>query len=412
MLKTLTPQEFAQHPASKQPGASYQSYLRFVAKRRAAKLGAVQADPLAPIAEPVLREQTSSAVHAQIDPILKDIMAGTDRAAAGVESLTNTHAARLAPFEGAAKERYGRAAEGTAAVADALAGRLEGRGAEEAGGLKAKLAAIGAPDRLTQEVAGGAQQFAHGAANAGFGVDSAALDEIIGHGATAEDFAGSLPGIARIAGVRAIGDVRREGQKQLGDVRGKIPGLVSELMDSARNREVNKGIAKLGLQESTAKLAADQQAGAAQAASEAAKEADRSAQAWARIQQAGQRLVLQDSKTTFEQGVKNSKLALDEKQYKLAMQKEARLAKGVGKNGFTPAQKQNLAQIALDTAGDDLAGGTDSKGKAFPPRKPVETLRDLIAAGIPFSIAIRAIQRYGKDPNAPPEWKATLGWTK
>lgn len=261
-LVTLTPQQFAAHPASRKPGATYQSYLRFVAKRRGAKLATAAADSLAPTPEPVLRQQTTEAVRAQIDPIIREITGSTDRAAKGVESLTDTYAARLVPFEGAAKERYGRAAEATAGVATALADRLAGRGAEEGASLKQKLAQIGAPDRLTQEVAGGAQAFATGVANAGFGVDSAALDEIIGHGVTAEDFAGSLPGIARIAGVRAVGDVQRQGQKQIGEVRGKIPGLVAELMESARDREVNKGIARLGLQKTKVKTAADQAAAA------------------------------------------------------------------------------------------------------------------------------------------------------
>lgn len=266
-LVTLTPQQFAAHPASKKPGATYESYLRFVAKRRGAKLASAATDPLAPTPEPVLRQQTTEAVRAQIDPIIREITGSTDRAARGVESLTDTYASRLAPFEDAAKERYGRAAEATAGVAEALANRLQGRGAEEGAGLRQKLAQIGAPDRLTQEVAGGAQGFAAGAANAGFGIDSAALDEIIGHGATAEDFAGSLPGIARIAGVRAVGDVRRQGQQQIGEVRGKIPGLVGELMEGARDREVNKAIARLGLEETKVKTAADQ----AQAAYEATK---------------------------------------------------------------------------------------------------------------------------------------------
>jgi hypothetical protein len=70
--------------------------------------------------------------------------------------------------------------------------------------------------------------------------------------------------------------------------------------------------------------------------------------------------------------------------------------------GFTAAKKQELSQIAFETAADDFDTGT----------KPVETLRDLIAAGVPFSIAIRAIQRYGKDPAADAYWAATLGWKK
>lgn len=254
-LKTLTHGEFNQTQAARN-GGTYTGYLSYVAKHRAAKLAGQQQDPLAPTPDAQLQAQASSAVHAQVDPILKEILGSTNRAAAGIESATATHASRLEPFAGAARERYGRAAQETAGVAQTFADRLAGKGTEAAGSLRTTLEGINAPDRLTQELAGGVDSFGKGASNAGFGIDSAALDEIIARGATAEDYAGSLPGIARIAGVRSIGDVRAEGQKQIGEVRGKVPGLIADLMNSGRDREVNKAIAKLGLQETQAKLAA------------------------------------------------------------------------------------------------------------------------------------------------------------
>lgn len=401
---TLTPQQFAQHPAARKPGASYQGYLRFVANRRGAALAGASADPLAPTPEPVLRQQTTEAVRAQIDPILKNIMGDTSRAAQGIELATQTSARRLEPFAGAAKERFARAAEATAGVSQALADRLAGKGTEAGQGLREKLAAINAPARLTQEVAGGTEQFATDAANAGFGIDSAALDEIISRGAGAEDFAAALPGIANIAGIRSIGDVKAAGQQSLADVRGKVPGLIANLMDSARSREVQKGIAKLGLQETQVRTAAAAKADAAGAQAAAVAAADKSAQAWARIQQAGERIKLQGSKTSFEEGIKNSKLALDQKQYQLALRKEARLAKAPGKKtgGFTPAQQQNMTAVAFDTATAAFA----DKGK------PVDVLRLLIGKGIPFSIAVKAIQRVAKTDGADNYWKATNGWTK
>ena len=246
----LSRAEFARTPAGQKPGATYEGYTSWVTNTRARRAAAraIPADPLAPTPEPMLRQQTSQAVHAQIDPILNEIMRSTDNAAAGVERATETHAARLAPFADAAKERFGRAAQGIAGVGEALAARLAGRGVEEAGGLKAKLAAIDAPGALVNELAGATAGFASGAANAGFASDSAALEELLSRKAGAEDFAGSLPGIARVAGVRSVGDVRAEGQRQVGEVRGKIPGLLENLMEGARDRELNKAIARTGLQ--------------------------------------------------------------------------------------------------------------------------------------------------------------------
>lgn len=269
--RTLTRSQFEQHPVAKRPGSSYENYLRFVARRRASALAAPAADPLAPTPEPVLRQQTTEAVRAQIDPILKEIMGDTNRAASGIELATQTHARRLEPFAGAARERFGRAAEATAGVAESLANRLAGKGAEAGQGLRAKLAAVNAPDRLTAEVAGGTEKFGRDASTAGFGIDSAALEEIISRGAGAEDFAAAMPGIANIAGVRSIGDVRSAGQRSVADVRGKIPGMVGNLMESARDREVQKGIAKLGLQETQIRTDAEAKADAAAASAAASK---------------------------------------------------------------------------------------------------------------------------------------------
>lgn len=257
--KTLTRAEFMRHPASKKPGASYEGYLRFVAKRRGARLAAAAADPLAPTPEPVIRQQTTQAVRAQIDPIIANIMRDTDRAASGINLATGTHIRALEPYDEATRERFDRAEEATAGVADALHSRLTGSGAAAAGGLREKLAAINAGTSIENELAGGVETFAKGAANAGFGIDSAALEELISRGVGAEDFAAALPGIARIAGQRAVGDVRATGQRSIAEVRGKVPGLVSELLEGARDREVNKAIAKLGLQKTQAEIAADQQ---------------------------------------------------------------------------------------------------------------------------------------------------------
>lgn len=433
--RLLTRSEFLQTPAAKKPGASYENYARFVARRRAARQSAAAApeDPtVAATPDNVLRARNAEAVRARIDPELKSILADTDRAASGIELATSTHARRLEPFAGAARERFGRAAEATAGVSQALADRLAGKGAEAGAGLREKLAAINAPDRLTQEVAGGTERFGTGAANAGFGIDSATLDEIISRGAGAEDFAASLPGIAGIAGVRSIGDVRAAGQRSVGEVRKQVPALLAELMNSDRNRELEKAnirtAREIGLQKTEAEKAAAVVAGQ--------KEADKSAQAWARIQQAGERLKMQAGNISFNQAVKASEASLSQKQYELAVKAEERLSK-TGKAGFTPAKKQEMAQDAVATASDAFKGAVyDDKGKVKgydgkEAGRPDEVLRLLLAQGIPISIAIRAIQHFArsKDPShlkgvtALDEkrgiqvpmwalWQATLGWTK
>lgn len=122
----------------------------------------------------------------------------------------------------------------------------------------------------------------------------------------------------------------------------------------------------------------------------------------ARIQNDRDRIQLSRAKQGLDQLAKQAKLALDQDKFELALKREARMAKAPKKGGFTAKQKQDLAAIAFDTSADDFDAGT----------APVETLRDLIAAGVPFSIAIKAIQRQGRKADASANWKATLGWTK
>lgn len=132
----------------------------------------------------------------------------------------------------------------------------------------------------------------------------------------------------------------------------------------------------------------------------------------------------------FSQALSRAKLDLDQEQFDLALKREERLSKPKAKGGFTAKQRQDLSQTAVDTARDDFLGYEDEDGNKFDPRPPVETLRDLIASGVPFSIAIKAIQRFarGKKPaelkgvtftdekgvERPlwDAWRATLKWTK
>lgn len=413
----LSRDEFARTPAGQKPGASYQGYTSWVtntrAKRAAARLAAAP-DALAATPENVLGQQASQNVRAQIDPLIKEIMASTGRQAAQVGGLTETYASRLAPFEQAAKDRYATAAAGSAGVAQSLADRMSGAGASEGESLAAKLRAINAPGALVSEIAGGATDFGRGAGDAGYSTDASALQELISAGATARDYAGSLPGLARLEGQRAEGQVRGEGQRQIGDIRAKVPGLISNLMESGRDREVSKAIALRGLQEKAAGTVAEAKADRLKAEADAAADADKAAQSWTRIQQAGQRLKLQAGNASFNQGVSAAKLNLSQKQYGLALKRELRMSKGKAKGGFTPMQLTTMQATAYDSASEAFQGFyLDKDGVKVPLQKtPTELLGDLIGSGMPLSVALAAIRQVGSRLNAPFAWKLAASWAK
>jgi hypothetical protein len=93
-----------------------------------------------------------------------------------------------------------------------------------------------------------------------------------------------------------------------------------------------------------------------------------------------------------------------------AMELEAKKKSG----GFTRQKLNDLAGRAYESAQDAFEGGyIDEDGKRVVVNKrPIEVLHDLLAQDVPFSVAIKAIQRFGRKPGAGPRWRATLKWTK
>jgi hypothetical protein len=473
----LTREQWAQNPASRKPGATYEGMVSWVTKtraRRAAARLAAAPDALAPTPESaitavpaayqptppaavpaayqptpdnVLGEQVSQNVHSQLDPLIAEIMRSTAQQAGQIGGLTDTYAARLAPFEGAAKERYATAAAGSAGVAQSLADRMSGAGTDAGAGLRAKLEAINAPGALVENIAGGAADFGRNAGNAGYSTDASALQELIAAGATAQNYAGALPGLARLEGQQQVGRAQGEGQRQIGEVRSRIPGMTADLLagaratelqkaglaadfvsgnrdtelkkaelaagltESARNREVTKATVRtsreIGLQKSEAdRLKAEADAKAA---------ADKSAQSWQKIQQTGDRLKLQAGNASFNQGIAAARVNLSQDQYGLALQREARLAKGKGKGGFTAAQLVDMQATAYDTALSAFQGSyRDKNGNqvTIDRKSATEVLNDLLGHGTPLSIALKAVKRLGSRPDAPPDWQVATGWIK
>lgn len=92
-----------------------------------------------------------------------------------------------------------------------------------------------------------------------------------------------------------------------------------------------------------------------------------------------------------------------------------------GPGGFSQATVKDWMATSGKSARDAFYGIKNPKYAADPdhqpkwlmtPQRPSKVLSDLIAMGIPFQIAIKSIQAYGRQKNAGPGWKATLNWTK
>lgn len=434
--KTLTRGQFAKTKAAKKPKASYGKYLAYLLHNRPARVEATQArvaaanDPLSPLTDQQIRSRATTDVHSQVDPIVADIrrqIGAQTRAGMGaIGGYTNQLAGQLGAYQGSAANIYGQAQASQAGSDAALSGMLSGQGDELARALASKLGAAGMGQPVIDKTTGEVKATGAGSAGALYGTGSASLSALISQGASAQDYAAKLPGIARLGGLQQAGNLQLSANKnmadQIGAVTSQVPGAVTSAITKYRGDELDKALARQANETKQTEAILGAQAAAAKARAQAAVAADKSAQGWAKIKQAGDRLTLQGSNTSFNQTVKAAGLALDQKQYKLALAREARLKRTAAtkgaKGGFTAKQKQDMVETSYDTAKHRFLGevidnngyitGIDPSEK----RSPRETLELLIGHGIPFSIAIKAIQRFGKRPDAPPEWKATLGWTK
>ena len=232
-----------------------------------------------------------------------------------------------------------------------------------------------------------------------------------------------LPGTARLVGQQQSGAIGADSAEKLRQLdmllrqeKAKRPALVREALSDIRKTrfEQQQAEREFALKERAAQVneaAIRSQIGdrefdnllnAKKASDAQANARDRLDLELARIKNERARIGLQQKKLRFDQGLAAAKLELDEKDYELAAKKELRLGKSPKKGGFTAKQRQGMAETAVASARDAVELGM----------KPVDVLRDLIASGVPFSIAIKAIQRFGRSAGADNFWKATLGWTK
>lgn len=208
-------------------------------------------DPYAPLSEDEIGRRVRERVQASTDPILQEINrsinAQTQRGAASIRGFTESQARELAGAQGVAAGIYERGGARLGAVNTALADRLGGQGAQVAGDLSARTAAINAPTATTQ-AATGLAAMGTGAANAGFASGSADISAMAVRGAEEENLAAQYPTLARMVGAQGIKALERDALAQIadrtGEVTSQIPGAISEMEEDYRDEELAKATAR------------------------------------------------------------------------------------------------------------------------------------------------------------------------
>jgi hypothetical protein len=222
-------------------------------------------DPLAPLTDAQLSARASADVHAQLDPILKQISDAINaRSASGQSAIRGTTSALGSLFSQAAPATaaaFSEARGAQSAADNALADRLAGFGKNLAGEQNQQLASINAP-AATGEMTGQTAQTGTGASNANFARGSAELGALTSHGANALAYDAKLPGIAGLTGLQNSRNLEAQLAHELADQTGKVqaeaPGLIQSILQHLRDNETQKAVYRQSGLLNDKKLAADQ----------------------------------------------------------------------------------------------------------------------------------------------------------
>lgn len=230
-------------------------------------------DPLLPTRRSVRVQQSRQAAMAQINPLARELERSLSaRAAAASRNITGVTGALTEQLRGYGQrvgDIYGQAEQRLGQIGQATTAQVAQAGQAQQEALAERLRLGGQSPALAQQFGALGQ----GAAATAQAASAGALGQLIQQGAASRAFAESLPGLAQLGGLQGIREVQARKQQQLaegiGELRSRIPGLVSGLVRESEDREVNKAIALRGYGLDVAKLEAEARSDAAAAAARA-----------------------------------------------------------------------------------------------------------------------------------------------
>lgn len=254
MAKTLTRQQFL----TERPDGDYAAYRRFLARWRPVRVRqrlareAALSDPLRPLSDSEIQRRARGdimpGVDRTVDEINRSITARSRAGAGAIRGYTDWLMQALVPFQQSAQAISARSQQSQAAASEALRAALSGEGQGLSDALAGKLAAINAPDAQVRDVAGGAARTGAASGATQFALGSADVERLIGEGAANEEWAAKMPLVAGLQGGQsqrllelALG---REAADRVGDVRSRVPGLVSDTVRDYRDLELRKSDAR------------------------------------------------------------------------------------------------------------------------------------------------------------------------
>lgn len=225
----VSPQQFAAQQTAKSQSTLNQ-YLNYLGTN----MGRVP-----PINYAAIGKQANSELEGMVSPLLQgynqQLTAGTQ----AINQYTGQLATQLGNIGTQIGGIYNQAEQQQSALDTAIQAELAGNGGQQAAALQTALQNAG------QSTAPAAQEAASatGIAGAQYAEGSASLASLLGQGAAAQAYGATLPGIARLSGLQALGSLQGSigtaEQKAIDTAEGKYPTLVNQLTNQALGAQKN-----------------------------------------------------------------------------------------------------------------------------------------------------------------------------
>jgi len=241
---------------------TYQRYKRYATKQAAAGAARRNApiDPFAPMSEAQIanmaRQQVSAAFQPQIANIDKSFETARKNSAGWIGGLTAGLQDRLKPLGDEIRDIYAAARTQQGGIDAGLVGAANQQSAQTTGGVENQLNAAGIPSAA----AGNLPALAAGGGGMLQALGASTASRLNAQGAAAETYGRTWPNIATLAGTQtarmANSEITQGKNKALGDLQALIPGQTADFLQTLRDNELSKAVARKGFEVDEKKLTA------------------------------------------------------------------------------------------------------------------------------------------------------------
>ncbi len=399
-------------------------------------------------------KQVAPVIAGSAAALIEALLGRSTRAVNEVNTRSSAIADALGQYQGKAAGYYDEARRGAQGVGDAVAAAIRGTGQALQGDVAGKLSGISAPGQALDTFAGGQARTGETAAAAASGLSSAELERLKGFGDAGSTMMGALPRIAALAG-----DTQRRGilnqatgelTDKLAELYGKEPGMILDAMaaeskakaDAAKQASLDAyrrgqlAASRGRLAESkryhdlSAKLASGRltvaqynaetsriNAGTSQARLDAtvAQNAQRNAQAWARVALGDRNAATSASRNQLawekfkanptgdgrDGGYTKTDIA---KLRKLAGEEARQAFKGYWALDDDPDTPLTQSQLLQMMRTQDVTTPLELQGVGKYKRSYQEAMSRLLGARVPLTMAQAALNRYWTKPGTVMPW--------